>query len=91
MLTASYQDYCIPRASDVPPLSVTLDGSAPCVSNPLGSTGCDESGAIGGPPCITNGVLDALSGYGIIQLDTPLSPLKIWNAIRSAQPSSVRA
>jgi carbon-monoxide dehydrogenase large subunit len=84
LLTASYQDYCIPRASDVPPLSVTLDGSAPCVTNPLGSKGCGESGAIGGPPCITNGVLDALSGYGITQLDTPLSPLKIWNAIRSA-------
>ena len=84
LLTATYQDYCIPRASDVPPLSVTLDGSAPCVTNPLGSKGCGESGAIGGPPCITNGVLDALSDYGITQLDTPLSPLKIWNAIRSA-------
>ncbi|MET0879071.1 MAG: xanthine dehydrogenase family protein molybdopterin-binding subunit [Tardiphaga sp.] len=84
LLTASYQDYCIPRASDVPPLSVTLDGSAPCVTNPLGSKGCGESGAIGGPPCITNGVLDALSGLGITQLNTPLSPLKVWNAIRSA-------
>jgi carbon-monoxide dehydrogenase large subunit len=88
LLTATYQDYCIPRASDVPPLSVTLDGSAPCVTNPLGSKGCGESGAIGGPPCITNGVLDALSGYGITQLDTPLSPLKIWNAIRSAGPQA---
>ena len=84
LITASYQDYCIPRASDVPPLSVTLDGSAPCVTNPLGSKGCGESGAIGGPPCITNGVLDALSGFGITQLNTPLSPLKVWNAIQSA-------
>ncbi|MDB5656628.1 MAG: carbon monoxide dehydrogenase [Tardiphaga sp.] len=84
LLTASYQDYCIPRASDVPPLSVTLDGSAPCVTNPLGSKGCGESGAIGGPPCITNGVMDALSGLGIKQLNTPLSPLKIWNAIQGA-------
>ena len=88
LLTATYQDYCIPRAADVPPLSVTLDGSAPCVTNPLGSKGCGESGAIGGPPCITNGVLDALSGYGITQLDTPLSPLKIWDAIRSAGPQA---
>ncbi|MDB5620192.1 xanthine dehydrogenase family protein molybdopterin-binding subunit [Tardiphaga sp.] len=88
LLTASYQDYCIPRASDVPPLSVTLDGSAPCVTNPIGAKGCGESGAIGGPPCITNGVLDALSGLGITQLNTPLSPLKIWNAIQSAQASA---
>jgi carbon-monoxide dehydrogenase large subunit len=84
LLTASYQDYCIPRASDVPALSVTLDGSAPCVTNPIGAKGCGESGAIGGPPCITNGVMDALSSLGITQLNTPLSPLKIWNAIQSA-------
>jgi carbon-monoxide dehydrogenase large subunit len=84
LLTASYQDYCIPRAGDLPTLSVTLDGSAPCVTNPLGSKGCGESGAIGGPPCIVNGVLDALSGLGITQLNTPLSPLKVWNAIQGA-------
>jgi carbon-monoxide dehydrogenase large subunit len=84
LLTASYQDYCIPRASDVPPIEVTLDGSAPCVTNPLGAKGCGESGAIGGPPCITNGVMDALSSLGITQLNTPLSPLKVWTAIQGA-------
>ncbi|MET0221646.1 MAG: xanthine dehydrogenase family protein molybdopterin-binding subunit [Tardiphaga sp.] len=85
LLTASYQDYCIPRAADVPPISVTLDGSAPCVTNPLGSKGCGESGAIGGPPCIVNGVLDALQSLGIKQLNTPLSPVKVWKAIQGAQ------
>ena len=60
LLTASYQDYCIPRADDIPPIEVTLDDSAPCRTNPLGAKGCGESGAIGGPPCITNGVMDAL-------------------------------
>jgi len=84
LITASYQDYCIPRAGDLPMLSVTLDGSAPCVTNPLGSKGCGESGAIGGPPCIVNGVLDALEPLGIKQLNTPLSPLKVWEAIRGA-------
>src|SRR5258708_39007674 len=53
LLTASYQDYCIPRAGDIPPITVTLDGSAPCVTNPLGAKGCGESGAIGGPPSVT--------------------------------------
>ena len=89
LLTASYQDYCIPRASDVPGIAVTLDDSAPCRTNPLGAKGCGESGAIGGPPCITNGVMDALSPLGIKTLNTPLSPIKIWQAIRdasSAQP-----
>lgn len=85
MLTASYMDYCIPRAADVPPISVTLDDSAPCRTNPLGAKGCGESGAIGGPPCIANGVMDALGEFGITQLTTPLTPQKIWQAIRAAK------
>src|SRR5689334_18394297 len=85
LLTASYQDYCLPRADDIPPIEVTLDPSAPCRTNPLGAKGCGESGAIGGPPCITNGVMDALSDLGIKSLITPLSPMKIWQAIREAR------
>ena len=85
LLTATYQDYCLPRADDIPPIEVTLDGSAPCKTNPLGAKGCGESGAIGGPPCITNGVMDALSELGIRQLNTPLTPAKIWQAIRDAR------
>lgn len=85
LLTASYQDYCIPRAGDVPPIQVTLDDSAPCRTNPLGAKGCGESGAIGGPPCVTNGVMDALNDLGIRQLNTPLTPQKIWQAIREAK------
>src|SRR5215470_13576394 len=89
LLTASYQDYCVPRADDIPPIEVTLDPSAPCKTNPLGAKGCGESGAIGGPPCITNGVMDALSELGIKQLNTPLTPAKIWQAIRDAQGAGV--
>jgi carbon-monoxide dehydrogenase large subunit len=85
LLTASYQDYCLPRAGDIPPIEVTLDGSAPCRTNPLGAKGCGESGAIGGPPCITNGVMDALSEFGIKTLHTPLTPPKVWQAIRDAR------
>lgn len=84
LLTATFQDYCIPRASDLPPISVTLDDSAPCKTNPLGAKGCGESGAIGGPPCIANGVMDALSSLGVTSLTTPLSPAKIWQAIQDA-------
>jgi carbon-monoxide dehydrogenase large subunit len=85
LLTASYQDYCIPRAGDIPHIEVTLDDSAPCVTNPLGAKGCGESGAIGGPPCVVNGVMDALSDLGIGALQTPLTPQKIWEAIRQAR------
>jgi carbon-monoxide dehydrogenase large subunit len=85
LLTATYQDYCIPRADDIPPIEVTLDGSAPCRTNPLGAKGCGESGAIGGPPCIVNGVMDALAEFGITQLPTPLTPQKVWKAIQHAK------
>jgi aerobic carbon-monoxide dehydrogenase large subunit len=85
LLTASYQDYCLPRADDIPPIEVTLDPSAPCRTNPLGAKGCGESGAIGGPPCIANGVMDALCELGIKTLSTPLTPMKVWKAIRDAK------
>ena len=85
LLTASYQDYCLPRADDIPPINVTLDDSAPCRTNPLGAKGCGESGAIGGPPCIANGVMDALSEVGVRQLNTPLTPQKVWQAIQVAR------
>jgi carbon-monoxide dehydrogenase large subunit len=85
LLTASYQDYCLPRADDVPPIEVTLDESAPCRTNPLGAKGCGESGAIGGPPCIVNGVMDALGELGIKNLQTPLTPMRVWQAIRDAK------
>jgi aerobic carbon-monoxide dehydrogenase large subunit len=89
LLTATYQDYCIPRADDVPPIAVTLDDAAPCKTNPLGSKGCGESGAIGGPPCVTNGVMDALAELGITNLQTPLTPQKVWKAIQEAKAAQV--
>ena len=88
LLTATYQDYCIPRADDVPPIMVTLDDAAPCRTNPLGAKGCGESGAIGGPPCVTNGVMDALFELGITNLQTPLTPQKVWKAIQDAKVAS---
>jgi carbon-monoxide dehydrogenase large subunit len=89
LLTASYMDYCLPRADDIPPIEVTLDDSAPCRTNPLGAKGCGESGAIGGPPCIANGVMDALSELGIKTLHTPLTPMRVWQAIQEAKVAGV--
>lgn len=85
LLTASYLDYCIPRADNLPPINVTLDPSAPCKTNPLGAKGCGESGAIGGPPCVVHGVLDALAPLGVTTLNTPLTPEKVWRAIQEAK------
>jgi carbon-monoxide dehydrogenase large subunit len=89
LLTATYQDYAIPRASDLPRFSVTLDDSAPCRTNPIGAKGCGESGAIGAPPCIVSGVMDALAPLGIVSLETPLTSAKIWQAIQDAKAAKV--
>ena len=85
LLTASYQDYCLPRADDIPPIEVTLDHSAPCKTNPLGAKGCSKSGAIGGPPCITNGVMDALLELGMERLNRQLKQAKVQQTMRDAR------
>lgn len=88
LLTASFQDYGMPRADDLPSIDTTLDDAAPCRTNPLGAKGCGESGAIGAPPCVVNGVMDALASVGVSNLHAPLTPAKIWQAIRDAQAAA---
>jgi carbon-monoxide dehydrogenase large subunit len=88
LISASYMDYAMPRAADVP--MVTVDGSCvtPCTHNPLGVKGCGEAGAIGSPPAFVNAVMDALSDYGIAHIDMPLTPRRVWEAINAARPAA---
>jgi carbon-monoxide dehydrogenase large subunit len=81
LLTASYQDYCLPRADDIPPIAVALDESAPCKTNPLGAKGCGESGAIGAPAALVSALLDALAPLGVTDLEMPATPHRVWQAI----------
>jgi carbon-monoxide dehydrogenase large subunit len=54
-------------------------------TNPMGVKGCGEAGATGAPPAFVNAVVDALSDLGIVHVDMPVTPLKLWNLIRDAQ------
>ncbi|HZS85042.1 MAG TPA: xanthine dehydrogenase family protein molybdopterin-binding subunit [Stellaceae bacterium] len=81
LLTGSYMDYCMPRASDVPSFAVSTNTTL-CTHNPLGVKGCGEAGAIGAPAAVMNAVLDALSPLGIRHLDMPASPERVWRAIQ---------
>jgi carbon-monoxide dehydrogenase large subunit len=83
-LTGSFMDYALPRADQVPPLVVEYDESAPTTRNPLGVKGAGEAGCCGAPPAIVNAVLDALAEYGVTHLDMPLTPQKVWRAIKSS-------
>jgi len=80
LLTASYMDYCMPRADDLPSFHVETSNT-PCPGNPLGMKGCGEAGAIGSPPAVMNAISDALGHENITM---PATPQKVWEAIRAA-------
>ena len=79
LLSASYMDYTMPRADNLPHMEhYTVDHSCqtPCTHNPLGVKGCGEAGAIGSPPTVTNVVLAALpsAGHKVDHTDMPATP-----------------
>jgi carbon-monoxide dehydrogenase large subunit len=83
-LSASYMDYAMPRASDLPMYDVDHSCQTPCTHNPLGVKGCGEAGAIGSPPSVVNAVLDAMrsGGHDIGHIDMPVSPSRVWAAMQ---------
>jgi aerobic carbon-monoxide dehydrogenase large subunit len=83
-ITGSFMDYAMPRAGDIPLMEVG-DHPSPAKSNPLGTKGCGEAGCAGSLVCIVNAVLDALSDYGITQIDMPLTPERVWRAIQNGK------
>jgi carbon-monoxide dehydrogenase large subunit len=84
LLTGSLLDYGVPRADSLPAFRSQFQ-ETPSPINPLGVKGIGESGAIGAPPTIVHAVLDALAPLGIVHLDMPLTPQKIWAAIQKAR------
>ena len=81
LLTASYMDYTMPRAGDVPSYKLSTS-STPSPSNPLGIKGCGEAGAIGSPPAVINAITDAI---GTEDITMPATPNKVWAAIQAAR------
>jgi aerobic carbon-monoxide dehydrogenase large subunit len=84
LLTGSFMDYAMPRASVLPPIDAKMEEIA-CKTNPLGVKGIGESGTIGAPPTIINAVIDALKPLGIDAIDMPATPLRVWQAIEAAK------
>ncbi|WP_238369065.1 xanthine dehydrogenase family protein molybdopterin-binding subunit [Heliomarina baculiformis] len=86
LLSASYMDYAMPRASDLPNFEVDHSCATPCTHNPLGVKGCGEAGAIGSPPSVVNAVIDALNSGGkdVPHIDMPMSPARVWAAMNRA-------
>ena len=81
LLSGSMMDYCVPRADQFPPMQASFDESVPCRTNLLGVKGCGELGTIGAAPAVVHAVLDALSDKGVLHLEMPLTPEKVWRAL----------
>jgi carbon-monoxide dehydrogenase large subunit len=84
LLSASFMDYCLPRAGDLPDIDVDLI-EVTCETNPMGVKGAGEAGAVGSPPAAINALVDALSGAGVTHIDMPATPEIVWKALATAK------
>jgi carbon-monoxide dehydrogenase large subunit len=83
-LTSTLADYLIPAAADVPAfVTATMDIPTPVAPN--GAKGIGENGAIVAPSSVQNAVVDALSHLGVTHVDLPMTPERVWAALRTAR------
>ena len=80
LLTASFMDYCMPRADNLPSFKIETIETV-CPSNPLGIKGCGEAGAIAAPPAVINAITDALGHEDVAM---PATPQVVWRAAQKA-------
>ena len=84
LLTGTMQDYALPRADLLPDIEV-LSNTTPSPHHPLGVKGVGEAGTIASTPAVYNAVMDALRPLGVNRIDMPLTPEKVWRALRADQ------
>jgi len=84
LLSATYQDYTMPRADDMTHIEFSLN-EVPCVTNPLGIKGAGEAGAIGAPPAVINALVNALQEFGVRHIDMPATPHALWQLMNTHQ------
>ncbi len=84
-LTSNFLDYVFPSAADMPSFECHLTQNA-SPQNPLGAKGIGESGTIGGVPAVQNAVVDAVSHLGVRHIDLPLTPERVWSALKTSKP-----
>jgi carbon-monoxide dehydrogenase large subunit len=84
LLTGSFMDYAMPRASDMPEIEF-ISHPVPAGTNPLGVKGCGEAGCAGALTSMMNAIVDALSEYGVANVDMPATPERIWQVIQDAK------
>ncbi|OWU71290.1 xanthine dehydrogenase [Roseovarius sp. 22II1-1F6A] len=83
LLTASFMDYGMPRAVDMPGISFSTE-PVPSTANVLGMKGCGEAGTVGSLAAVSNAVLDALWARGVRRADMPFTPMRVWDMLARA-------
>ena len=83
LITATFMDYAMPRADDVPMFSFDTE-STPSLYNPMGMKGCGEAGTVGSMAATANAVLDALATRGVASADMPFTPNRVWQLLHEA-------
>jgi carbon-monoxide dehydrogenase large subunit len=81
LLTGSFMDYAMPRASDISAIAIRSN-PVPTKTNPLGVKGAGEAGTVGAMPAVANALVDALSEFGVRHIEMPATPERIWRAIQ---------
>ncbi|MGB8253635.1 MAG: xanthine dehydrogenase family protein molybdopterin-binding subunit [Anaerolineaceae bacterium] len=82
VMNASFMDYLLPQATDMPEETVIAHNSSPSPLNPLGIKGVGEAGAIPTPSCFIQAVENAFEDAGIEIMETPISPSKLFTYFR---------
>ena len=83
LTTATFVDYLVPGAPDLPTFTTDRTTTA-ATTNPLGVKGVGEAGTIASTPAVVNSVLDALRQFGVKDIDMPMSPQRVWKALQGA-------
>jgi carbon-monoxide dehydrogenase large subunit len=83
LLTASFMDYCMPRADDMCGIRI-VSNPVPTAGNPLGAKGAGEAGTVGAMPSVMLAIMNALEPLGVHELDMPATSDRIWRAIQAA-------
>ena len=89
ILTGSFMDYAMPRATDISAVEVKSN-PVPTATNPLGVKGAGEAGCVGAMPAVTNALVDALSHLGIRHVEMPATPERLWRAIQNGNSRAWR-
>jgi len=87
LLTASFMDYGMPRADDIPNMPFFAE-LTPSTANDIGMKGCGEAGTVGALAAVTNAALDAVWDAGVRAVDMPMTPLSMWERLQAVKTAA---